>query len=336
MIARAYGWGAFRLVLKVGSLSMLLCGGVACEQQGTTPTAKGAAAYTRGDYGTALNEFQRLAEAGNTTAQFNLGVMYANGHGVIQNYAEALKLYLLAADKRDVDAQNNIGTLYLYGCGVPQDKVRAYIWFNLAASAPNAGDAEPGIKNRAIVSGSMTDAQINQAHELSQQCSRQNYKGCNNLVVRRPALTSTTPERIATPRAPAPRVSANNRHAIPLRSDRGTFVVSAKINDMMSFQFTVDSGALGVAIPEEIFLTLRRIGAITKDDILSDQRYIIADGGTAPRNNNRRGLATALPGARFTAEGKSFRKLASGDAHNPWIRLLGARMRTLGASNLRA
>ncbi len=47
------------------------------------------AAYQRGDYATALREFRPLAEQGNAGAQHNLGVMYYNGHGVPQDYAEA-------------------------------------------------------------------------------------------------------------------------------------------------------------------------------------------------------------------------------------------------------
>ena len=57
---------------------------------------EGMAAYERGDYATALEEWLPLAEQGNVAAQSNLGVMYTNGHGVPQNYAEAAKWYRAA------------------------------------------------------------------------------------------------------------------------------------------------------------------------------------------------------------------------------------------------
>src|ERR1017187_3210827 len=38
-------------------------------------------------------------------AQFNLGLMYANGEGVTQNYAEAARWYRKAADQGDAKAQ---------------------------------------------------------------------------------------------------------------------------------------------------------------------------------------------------------------------------------------
>ncbi len=46
----------------------------------------------RPGYATALREFRGLAEQGNASAQFNLGVMYGKGHGVPQDYAEAARV----------------------------------------------------------------------------------------------------------------------------------------------------------------------------------------------------------------------------------------------------
>jgi TPR repeat protein len=44
------------------------------------------AALARGDYATALKEFQPLAAAGNAEAQSNIGLLYQNGWGVRQSY----------------------------------------------------------------------------------------------------------------------------------------------------------------------------------------------------------------------------------------------------------
>jgi TPR repeat protein len=46
---------------------------------------KGIDAANRGDYATALQEWKPLAEQGHASAQYNLGVMYANGYGVTQD-----------------------------------------------------------------------------------------------------------------------------------------------------------------------------------------------------------------------------------------------------------
>ena len=72
---------------------------------------KDLAAVQAGDYATALKEWRPLAEKGDDDAQRNIGLMYSNGYGVLQNYAEAMKWYRLAAEQGYADAQNNIGVM---------------------------------------------------------------------------------------------------------------------------------------------------------------------------------------------------------------------------------
>lgn len=43
--------------------------------------------------------------------QYNLGVAYSNGNGVLQSYAEAIKWYRLAADQSLAVAQTNLGDM---------------------------------------------------------------------------------------------------------------------------------------------------------------------------------------------------------------------------------
>ena len=62
-----------------------------------------------------------IAEQGYAPAQYNLGIMYDNGYGVPQDYAEAMKWYRLAAEQGHTDAQYNLGLMYDNGRGVPQD-----------------------------------------------------------------------------------------------------------------------------------------------------------------------------------------------------------------------
>ena len=52
---------------------------------------KGLTAYYSGDYATALSEWKPLAEQGDATAQFFLGLMYYEGEVVPQNYETAVK-----------------------------------------------------------------------------------------------------------------------------------------------------------------------------------------------------------------------------------------------------
>jgi TPR repeat protein len=97
------------------------------------PFEDGFAASQRGDYATALRLWRPLAEQGEVTSQFNLGVSYDQGSGVPQDYAEAVKWFRLAAEQGYAKAQFNLGNMYDDGKGVPQDYAEAVKWLRLAA-----------------------------------------------------------------------------------------------------------------------------------------------------------------------------------------------------------
>ena len=99
---------------------------------------KGLTAADKGDFATALREWTSLAEQGNANAQRNLGAMYGNGTGVIQ------------------------------------DNVYAHMWLNIAASSGK----KVAVKNRDIIAKRMTPAQIADAQKLARECVRKKYKGC--------------------------------------------------------------------------------------------------------------------------------------------------------------
>ena len=135
---------------------------------------KGVLAYEKGDYKTALREFQPLAEQGNSSAQFRLGWMYSKGEGVLQDYKESVKWYRLSAEQGDEIAQHNLGVIYQGGQGVPEDYVRAHMWYNISALN---GD-EDAAENRDIIAKHMTSAQINKAQDLAKKCVASNYQEC--------------------------------------------------------------------------------------------------------------------------------------------------------------
>lgn len=136
---------------------------------------KAVKAYERGDYPTTLRLLRPLAKDGNPEAQNNLGLMYAAGRGVPQDYAAAAKWYRMAADKGVASAQNNLAVLYAGGQGVDHDYVKAYMWFTLAASRFNASEAEERnkvIKNRDALAADMMPEQITEAQKLAREWKR--------------------------------------------------------------------------------------------------------------------------------------------------------------------
>ena len=78
------------------------------------------------------------AEQGDADAQFNLGVMYDSGRGVLKDQAEAVRWYRLAAEQGHADAQFNLGAMYANGVGVPRDDAEAVRWYRLSADQGNA------------------------------------------------------------------------------------------------------------------------------------------------------------------------------------------------------
>jgi TPR repeat protein len=197
------------MIKLILTAAFLLCTAVA------TPAiaqdyAEGFAAARAGDFATALQEWRPLAEQGGASAQTNLGHMYRNGEGVIQDYAEAASWYRLTAEQGDADAQYNLGVLYGNGYGVIQDYTEAVDWYRKAAEQGyasaqtnlgvmyhlgrgviqddviahvwlNIGGAngnERGSDNRSVIEGRMTREQIAEAQSLARRCMASDYQDC--------------------------------------------------------------------------------------------------------------------------------------------------------------
>ena len=98
----------------------------------------GKDAYDAGDDATALKEWKQLAEQGNARAQYNQGLLYENGYGVLQ------------------------------------DNIYAHMWGNISA----LNQYVDGLKLRDRVEKKMTVADISVAQKLARECEKKEYKGC--------------------------------------------------------------------------------------------------------------------------------------------------------------
>ena len=88
------------------------------------------------------------------------------------DFNEAARLYRKEADQGDAEAQYNLGVMYANGKGVPQDYVRAHLWSNLAAAASlndswTVKDRDDAQVNREKIAAKMTPAQIAEAQKLA-------------------------------------------------------------------------------------------------------------------------------------------------------------------------
>ena len=93
----------------------------------------GLNAFNKEDFESAHQLFLQLAEQGVSKAQYNLGLMYAKGKGVVKDDSKAIQWWTLAAEQGDGKAQTNLGWVYEKGKGVPIDAQKAAKWYQLAA-----------------------------------------------------------------------------------------------------------------------------------------------------------------------------------------------------------
>ena len=93
----------------------------------------GKHAYEKGDYASALKEWEPLAENGAPHAQYNVGLMYAKGLGVPADPAKVAGWYRKAAEQGIIPAEYNLALMLASGEGVTKNPAEALKWFQKAA-----------------------------------------------------------------------------------------------------------------------------------------------------------------------------------------------------------
>ncbi len=101
-----------------------------------------------GEFEAAREALWPAARSGNAEAEELIGVMYALGLGVEQDYERAFEWYLRSAMKGHAGAQSGVGWYYEVGLGMPApDLVRAYMWYVLSTIG---GDPDAAISQEEI------------------------------------------------------------------------------------------------------------------------------------------------------------------------------------------
>ena len=95
--------------------------------------------------------------------------VYADNH--MENYQNKIK----AANQGDVSAQYNLGVMYSNGYGVIKNYTLSYMWLILAKYHNDnyADNAINNIKNR------MTSVQVNKSQKMARICFESGYTKCN-------------------------------------------------------------------------------------------------------------------------------------------------------------
>jgi hypothetical protein len=130
------------------------------------------------DLAEAVKWYRRAAAQGLAAAQNNLGTAYDTGLGVVQDHAEAVKWYRLAAAQGDTSARLNLGACYLNGQGVAQNSVLAHMWITIAEAAATGFTKTIAATRRDQVAAKMTPAKIAEAQALAKKCMESKFKNC--------------------------------------------------------------------------------------------------------------------------------------------------------------
>jgi predicted aspartyl protease len=119
-------------------------------------------------------------------------------------------------------------------------------------------------------------------HCVSQdvQLTKQEYEARSEL--KKNANGSPTRSEQATAAQPA-----TSSFRVPLHKQGGVLVVPVLINNAITLDFVLDSGAADVSIPADVVSTLIRAGAISKSDFLGSKKYQLADGTIVPSQTFR-------------------------------------------------
>ena len=96
------------------------------------PLQDGKDAYTTGNYAVAVTTLEPLANQGNATAQYLLGLMYRNGQGVLANNDTARAWMLKSARHGSREAQIELAKFYAEGINGVTDPFLAYAWYLVA------------------------------------------------------------------------------------------------------------------------------------------------------------------------------------------------------------
>ncbi|MDX1402488.1 MAG: tetratricopeptide repeat protein, partial [Kiloniellales bacterium] len=82
---------------------------------------------------TYLGPSSLVSQRDEAEAQYQLGLMYANGDGVVQDEAAARERYTRAAEQGHANAQYRLAVMFDTGTGGPKDDRAAREWYLAAA-----------------------------------------------------------------------------------------------------------------------------------------------------------------------------------------------------------
>lgn len=161
-----------KIALMLICLALISCGSDApvapqvtgVNDPGEAIADQGLLLASKGEHAAAAALFQQAADQGNRPAQYFLGLYYARGEGVTQDFDKAFKWLEKASLGGHPKAMYHLGEMYVHGDGTPVDHVTAMAWF-WTATTLGERFAETRLKT---VAPRLTAVEIGDAKVLSQ------------------------------------------------------------------------------------------------------------------------------------------------------------------------
>jgi predicted aspartyl protease len=182
-------------------------------------------------------------------------------------------------------AYNNLGTAYA-GLGNYADAIAA---FNTAIKLkPDFFWSRYSRAKAFVALGEMDKAIADYEYLLTRDPTNQDVK--NSLQQLKTSIVQPKPENLPSPPKvgladhpnPVGPSTSGERFSVAMRAEGGVYVVPILINDAITLDFVVDSGAADVSIPADVVSTLIRTRTIGPSDFVGQQTYVLADGSETP------------------------------------------------------
>ena len=211
-------------------------------------------AYAAGRFEEARRLWEPRAEAGDTEAQFGLGLLSDIGQGAARDPASAYRWYRRAAEAGMAEAQFNVAVMHDRGAGGPRDVAAAALWYGRAAARGNSR-AQFNLA-QLYAAGQGLPRNLDQAEVWYEAAASSVPAAADKLAALRRSGRPGTPARTGgTPVQPQPAAPADGSSVgRPTGPAAVELVWNAPVQPVQA-RFFVQLLALDAAGPREVFAT---------------------------------------------------------------------------------
>ena len=188
------------------------------------------------------------------------------------DYATALRLFGPLAAQGDAYAETYLGVMDTTGQGVPQNYGQAIERYREAAGQGYA-QAQFNLGVMFETGRGVPQSSIEAVRWYRKAADQGHIDAQRRVGVLCPEGTGNQACTALEGKPPS---------AIPLHRRGDGFLISALINDVLTLDFVIDSGASDVSIPADVVQILMGNGSLRKEDFLGSRIYKLADGSMVP------------------------------------------------------